>query len=130
MTTPLDATRLLGSTGLRVSEVGFGAARFAETFYDSSDKSLVALLRHSYDAGITFFDTAAMYAQGRSEVLLGKAFDSLPLRVRHVLRPREVVVDDVLRIPVIALQTSADCPHPRHVHRRGRGSIASGEKPP
>jgi aryl-alcohol dehydrogenase-like predicted oxidoreductase len=64
----------LGSTGLTVSAVGFGAARFCESFYDSSEQEMIALLRAAYDQGITFYDTADMYTQGRSERLLGKAF--------------------------------------------------------
>jgi aryl-alcohol dehydrogenase-like predicted oxidoreductase len=57
-----------------VSRVGFGAARFAESVRGASDRDLISLLRASYDQGVTFFDTAFMYSEGRSEELLGRAF--------------------------------------------------------
>jgi aryl-alcohol dehydrogenase-like predicted oxidoreductase len=65
-----------GSTGLTVSEIGFGGSRIGGVFADnnSSSKAALALLGKSLDAGITFYDTADMYAQGESEALIGTAF--------------------------------------------------------
>lgn len=65
-----------GNTGLTVSEIGFGGSRIGGVFADtsSSSKSALALLRKSLDSGITFYDTADMYAQGESEALIGAAF--------------------------------------------------------
>jgi aryl-alcohol dehydrogenase-like predicted oxidoreductase len=68
--------RPLGKTGLAVSSVGFGAARFAETYYEGSEREMIALLQATRDAGVTFYDTAGMYSQGRSERILGTAFGS------------------------------------------------------
>ena len=39
-----------------------------------SDEEWIALLHHAADLGVTVFDTAAQYAGGRSEELIGKAF--------------------------------------------------------
>lgn len=64
----------LGSTDLRVSEIGFGCARIGGVFEGSTRQDLVAVLHMAFDAGITFFDTADMYTQGESERLLGAAF--------------------------------------------------------
>ncbi|MBV9596825.1 MAG: aldo/keto reductase [Chloroflexi bacterium] len=66
--------RRFGKTQLSVSELGFGCARIGGVFHDSSRSELLKLLRGAADAGITFFDTADMYAQGDSERLVGEAF--------------------------------------------------------
>jgi aryl-alcohol dehydrogenase-like predicted oxidoreductase len=66
--------RRLGNTDLSVSEIGFGCARIGGVFQQGSKQDQLRLLRASLDAGITFYDTADMYAQGDSERLLGEAF--------------------------------------------------------
>ena len=72
--------RYLGSTGLRVSEIGFGTWAIGgltsgQTSYGETDDdaSLNALLA-AFDRGINFFDTANIYGNGHSEELLGRAF--------------------------------------------------------
>lgn len=64
-----------GKTGMRVSEIGFGGSRIGGVFADkdSSDQAL-NVLRQALDSGITFYDTADIYAQGESESLIGTAF--------------------------------------------------------
>lgn len=59
-----------------MSEVGFGCARIGGVFGDgkSGAAATMRVLRQAADAGINFFDTADMYAQGESEALLGRAF--------------------------------------------------------
>jgi aryl-alcohol dehydrogenase-like predicted oxidoreductase len=69
--------RQLGNTGLVVSEVGFGCARIGGVLHNSSRSEIVGLLRRATAAGITFFDTADMYAQGESERLVGEALQGL-----------------------------------------------------
>jgi len=63
-------TRRLGSTGLQVSELGFGCIRFGGM---NADK-VMRLVRRALDAGITLFDTAEAY--GDSEAKLGTALGS------------------------------------------------------
>jgi aryl-alcohol dehydrogenase-like predicted oxidoreductase len=64
-----------GSTGLRVSEVGFGGSRIGGVFADRNSRTeTLNVLRTALDSGITFYDTADMYAQGESESLMGTAF--------------------------------------------------------
>jgi aryl-alcohol dehydrogenase-like predicted oxidoreductase len=62
--------RRLGSSGLNVSELGFGTTTLGEAV-DGDDA--IALVRHAISAGVTYFDTAVTYSGGRSEELLGKA---------------------------------------------------------
>jgi aryl-alcohol dehydrogenase-like predicted oxidoreductase len=64
-----------GKTGMKVSEIGFGGSRIGGIFADkSSSKDALNVLLKSLDSGITFYDTADMYAQGESESLIGAAF--------------------------------------------------------
>lgn len=66
--------RRFGSTDVTVSELGVGCARIGGLFQDTSRADQLRLLRQAFEAGITFYDTADMYAQGESERLLGQAF--------------------------------------------------------
>lgn len=67
--------RQFGKTGWRVSEIGFGGARIGGLLdYDRGGATSLRTLDAAYDAGINFFDTADVYSQGESEVLVGKAF--------------------------------------------------------
>jgi len=65
--------RAFGSTDLKVSEFGLGCARIGGVFQGDS-REFLRLFAVAADFGINFFDTADMYAQGESEVLLGRAF--------------------------------------------------------
>ncbi len=64
--------RELGTTGFRVSEIGFGAWAIGGTWGNVRDEDSLAALHRALDAGVTFFDTADVYGDGRSERLLGK----------------------------------------------------------
>jgi aryl-alcohol dehydrogenase-like predicted oxidoreductase len=64
-----------GRTGMTVSEIGFGGSRIGGFFADKhGGKDALNVLRKALDSGITFYDTADMYAQGESESLIGAAF--------------------------------------------------------
>lgn len=64
--------RTLGKTGLKVSEIGYGAWGIGKTGWigASDDESLKALHR-SVDLGLNFIDTALAYGNGHSERLVG-----------------------------------------------------------
>ncbi len=67
--------RQFGKTGWRVSEIGFGGARIGGLLAaDGGRTASLKTLEAACDAGINFFDTADMYSQGESEILVGKAF--------------------------------------------------------
>jgi aryl-alcohol dehydrogenase-like predicted oxidoreductase len=66
--------REFGKTGWRVSEIGFGGARIGGLLaQDGGRATSLRTLAAALDAGINFYDTADMYSQGESEVLIGKA---------------------------------------------------------
>lgn len=77
--------RTLGATGIRVSEIGFGAwgiggdAKGAVAYGPTDDGESKRALRHAFDSGVTFFDTADFYGFGHSEEVLGAGL----AQVRH-----------------------------------------------
>ncbi|MGZ3403418.1 MAG: aldo/keto reductase [Caulobacteraceae bacterium] len=62
--------RRLGTSGLKVSEVGLGCNNFGMRI---DAKQTQAVVDAALDAGITFFDTADIYGGTKSEEFLGKA---------------------------------------------------------
>jgi len=64
--------RRLGSTGVWVSELCLGTMMFGEWGTQDHDES-IRIIHRALDAGITFIDTADVYSQGESEVIVGKA---------------------------------------------------------
>ncbi len=65
--------RILGKTGLQVSEIGFGAWGIGKSGWVGAedDESLRALNR-AIDLGLNFIDTAYGYGEGHSERLIGQ----------------------------------------------------------
>ncbi|HYK65267.1 MAG TPA: aldo/keto reductase, partial [Patescibacteria group bacterium] len=55
----------LGRTELKISDVSFGASRLTSGNED--------LVRHAYDCGINYFDSAETYTDGESETTIGNA---------------------------------------------------------
>jgi aryl-alcohol dehydrogenase-like predicted oxidoreductase len=67
--------RALGNTDLQLSEIGFGAWTIGSDWWGHiDDETAMRMLNRAYDLGITYFDTADQYGQGRSERLIGEAF--------------------------------------------------------
>jgi len=66
--------RALGNTGLTVSEVGFGVWTVGTAWWGITDEAFgVDLMRQAYDLGITFFDNADSYGDGKGEEMLARA---------------------------------------------------------
>ncbi len=66
--------RSLGDTGRAVSTVGFGVWTVATTMWGIDDDAVgLRLLRRALELGITFFDTADVYGDGKGETLLADA---------------------------------------------------------
>ncbi|MGD0977367.1 MAG: aldo/keto reductase [Minisyncoccia bacterium] len=72
--------RNLGLTGIKVSEIGFGAwgigglSKGATSYGPTNDKESEKALLRAFELGVNFFDTANIYGEGHSEELLGKVF--------------------------------------------------------
>ena len=68
-------SRNLGQSGISVSAIGLGCMGLSEFYGEPmQDSEAINLLHQAVDLGITHFDTAEVYGQGRNEQLLGKAF--------------------------------------------------------
>ena len=71
MGSPLIDTRPIGTTGLRLSRIGFGGAPVGDLRRCPSDAVAHELLQNAWDADIRYFDTAPMYGNGLSERRIG-----------------------------------------------------------
>jgi aryl-alcohol dehydrogenase-like predicted oxidoreductase len=75
--------RMLGRTGLFVSEICLGTMTFGgrggfwPLIGQLDQAAAAALLRTAIDAGVNFFDTADVYSEGDAERILGGALKSL-----------------------------------------------------
>jgi aryl-alcohol dehydrogenase-like predicted oxidoreductase len=68
--------RALGRQGLKVSAIGLGTMGMTMAYGPGgTEDESIATIRHAYELGITFFDTAELYGMGTgsNEILLGKA---------------------------------------------------------
>lgn len=63
--------QVLGRTGRLVSVVGLGTWQLGADWGDVSEDDARAVLDASAEAGVTFFDTADVYGDGRSEQIIG-----------------------------------------------------------
>jgi aryl-alcohol dehydrogenase-like predicted oxidoreductase len=70
--------RTLGRTGREVSVVGLGTWQLGADWGDVSEADAMAVLDASAEAGVTFYDTADVYGDGRSEQLLGRFLAAHP----------------------------------------------------
>src|SRR6476661_7469843 len=79
--------RTYPNTDLTVSEVGFGVWTLSTGWWgDHTDEECVAMLRLARDLGITFFDTADTYGNGRGETMLLDAFGPNPTDVVYATK--------------------------------------------
>ncbi|KAJ7765916.1 Aldo/keto reductase [Mycena maculata] len=87
----------LGNSGLKVSEIILGCMSYGSSQWRPwtlDEEEAIDHIKYAYDAGIQTFDTANMYSNGISEVVLGNAIKKLQL-------PREeIVIMTKVRHPV------------------------------
>jgi aryl-alcohol dehydrogenase-like predicted oxidoreductase len=70
--------QVLGRTGRLVSAVGLGTWQLGADWGEVSEGDAHAVLEASLEAGVTFFDTADVYGDGRSEQLIGSFLKDHP----------------------------------------------------
>jgi aryl-alcohol dehydrogenase-like predicted oxidoreductase len=70
--------RPLGRTGRDVSAIGLGTWQLGADWGDVSEDDAIAVLAASIDRGVTLFDTADVYGDGRSESLIGRFLGERP----------------------------------------------------
>ena len=64
--------RILGRTGRPVSVVGLGTWQLGADWGNVSEADAMAVLQAAVESGVTFFDTADVYGDGRSERVIGR----------------------------------------------------------
>src|SRR5690348_15686925 len=101
-------TSPLGSTGLEISRVGFGAWAIGGGGWEfgwgpQADDESIAAIHRALDLGVNWIDTAAAYGFGRSEHIVGRALQDRP--ERPYLFTKSSLIDDGTR-------------HVRHVLKR------------
>ncbi|OJT08542.1 Versiconal hemiacetal acetate reductase [Trametes pubescens] len=87
MATKMQYVRL-GNSGLKVSKIILGCMSYGHTGWQSwvlGEKEGIEHVKFAYEHGITTFDTADVYSNGLSEIILGNAIKQLNL-------PREELV--------------------------------------
>lgn len=70
--------RSLGRTGRDVSAIGLGTWQLGADWGAVSEDDAIAVLAASVDHGVTLFDTADVYGDGRSEQLIGRFLADRP----------------------------------------------------
>jgi aryl-alcohol dehydrogenase-like predicted oxidoreductase len=71
-------TRQLGRTDRQVSIVGLGCWQLGSDWGRVDEADAMGVLHAAVDAGVTFLDTADVYGDGRSEVLIGRLLAERP----------------------------------------------------
>ncbi len=65
--------RVLGRTGIEVSEIGYGAWGIGGMLWQGGeDDESIRALRRAFELGVNFVDTALVYGEGHSERLVGR----------------------------------------------------------
>jgi D-threo-aldose 1-dehydrogenase len=72
------ARRSLGSTGVEVTQLGFGGASIGELFVRVPELDAFRAIRAAWDAGVRYFDTAPWYGRGLSELRTGAGLRGEP----------------------------------------------------
>jgi aryl-alcohol dehydrogenase-like predicted oxidoreductase len=80
-------TRPLGTSGLQITQVGFGAwaiggGGWAYGWGTQDDADSVTAIKHAVASGINWVDTAAIYGLGHSEEVVGRALREIPAAER------------------------------------------------
>ncbi|CAA9568444.1 MAG: hypothetical protein AVDCRST_MAG18-1707 [uncultured Thermomicrobiales bacterium] len=100
--------RDLGRTGLRVSTLGYGAGAVGGLMVRGTPAEQTRAIARAIDAGITYFDTAPGYGDGRSEENLGRALRDLDAWGRVVVGTKVRLRPADLADPIPAIRRSCE----------------------
>ena len=71
-------TRPLGSTGLQVPVLGFGASSLGSVFREVSLDDCIATVQAALEGGMNFIDVSPSYGETLAELRLGRALEGVP----------------------------------------------------
>jgi D-threo-aldose 1-dehydrogenase len=107
-------SRKLGSTGLSVSVLGFGAAPLGGIYRALSDAEADATVTAAYEAGLRYFDVAPFYGLGLAEHRLGRALRkrrsdcAISTKVGRLLRPARGGEPDSMYVDPLPFEVAYD----------------------
>ena len=83
-------TRPLGTSGLQITRVGFGAwaiggGGWAYGWGEQDDDASITAIKHAVSSGINWVDTAAIYGYGHSDEVVGRAVKEIPPSERPLI---------------------------------------------
>jgi aryl-alcohol dehydrogenase-like predicted oxidoreductase len=111
--------RHFGTTGLTVSTLGFGCGAVGGLMTRGAPADQVAAVARAIEAGITYFDTASMYGDGRSEENLGRTLRTLGAWDKVVVGTKVRLSRDEIAEPATNVRASIVA----SLHRLGRQRI-------
>ncbi|MER5714864.1 aldo/keto reductase [Streptomyces sp. NPDC002132] len=76
-------TRILGTTGPRVSALGLGCMGMSALYGDADRTESIATIHAALEAGVTLLDTGDFYGMGHNELLIGEALRTAPAARRE-----------------------------------------------
>ncbi len=68
----------IGKTGMRVSNLGFGASSLGGVFHSIREDEGIRAVHTAVDGGINFIDVSPYYGHLKAETVLGKALKEIP----------------------------------------------------
>ncbi len=82
--------RILGSSGLKLSVIGLGTWAIGGGDWkfgwgDQDEQEAIDTIVKAVELGINWIDTAAIYGEGRSEILVAKAMQRIPAASRPII---------------------------------------------
>ncbi len=102
--------RPLGATGLSVSAIAFGAGPVSGLLTGSAVDTQREVVQRAVRLGVNWFDTAATYGNGQSELSLGAVLSGLrldrPLHVATKVRVQLTTQDDLRPLVVASVRES------------------------
>lgn len=76
--------RELGKTGLKISNLSFGASSLGSVFHETREKESLEAVFTAIEGGINFIDVSPYYGHYKAETVLGKALRQIP-RDKYIL---------------------------------------------
>jgi L-glyceraldehyde 3-phosphate reductase len=117
--------RQVGTTDLRISEIGFGTGDNAGLMVLANHDERRAAVRRALDLGITYFDTSPDYGKGRAEVQLGEVLRELG--AHPIITTKVEIMPE--HLGMIALRVRESVEDSRRGWRIGGAAAAAGCRP-
>lgn len=103
-------TRRLGKTNIEVSEIGLGCWQFGGDFGPTKDANSLDTMARAKGTGVTFFDTADVYGDGRSEKVIGQFLKENPeITVATKLGRRGEIYESDFGIDLVREHLKSNC---------------------